>query len=46
MSIQTLNNQLELLNKISESGFKKSKQINWETTTNKTLSAYEKITCK
>jgi UDP-glucose:(heptosyl)LPS alpha-1,3-glucosyltransferase len=46
ISIQTLNNQLELLNKISESGFKKSKQINWETTTNKTLSAYGKITCK
>jgi len=43
MSIQTLNNQLELRNKISESGFKKSQAINWENTTNKTLDAYKKI---
>ena len=43
MSIQTLNNQLELRNKISESGFKKSQMINWENTTNKTLDAYKKI---
>ncbi len=43
MSIQTLNNQLELRNKISESGFKKSQEINWENTTNKTFDAYKKI---
>ena len=43
MSIQTLNNQLELRNKISESGFKKSQAINWENTTNKTLDTYKKI---
>jgi UDP-glucose:(heptosyl)LPS alpha-1,3-glucosyltransferase len=43
MSIQTLNNQLELLNKISENGFKKSQAINWGNTTNKTLDAYKKI---
>ena len=43
MSIQTLNNQLELRNKISENGFKKSQTINWGNTTNKTLNAYKKI---
>jgi len=43
MSIQTLNNQLELRNKISENGFKKSKTINWGNTTNKTLKAYKEI---
>ncbi len=43
MDIQTLNNQLELRNKISENGFKKSQAINWENTTNKTLDAYKKI---
>jgi len=43
MGIQMLNNQLELRNKISESGFKKSQTINWENTTNKTLAAYKKI---
>ena len=43
MSIQTLNNQLELRNKISENGFKKSQAINWKNTTNKTLDAYKKI---
>ncbi len=41
--IQTLTNQLELRNKISENGFKKSQAINWENTTNKTLNAYKKI---
>jgi len=43
MSIQTLTNQLELRNKISENGFKKSQAINWGNTTNKTLNAYKKI---
>ena len=43
MDIQTLNNQLELRNKISENGFKKSQTINWGNTTNKTLNAYKKI---
>lgn len=43
MGIQMLNNQLELRNKISESGFKQSQAINWENTTNKTLDAYKKI---
>jgi UDP-glucose:(heptosyl)LPS alpha-1,3-glucosyltransferase len=43
MGIQTLNNQLELRNKISENGFKKSQTINWGNTTNKTLNAYKKI---
>jgi UDP-glucose:(heptosyl)LPS alpha-1,3-glucosyltransferase len=43
ISIQTLNNQLELRNKISESGFKKSQEISWKNTTNKTLNAYKKI---
>jgi len=42
MGIQTLNNQLELRNKISENGFKKSQTINWGNTTNKTLNAYKK----
>ena len=41
--IQTLTNQLELRNKISENGFKKSQAINWENTTNKTLKAYKEI---
>ena len=41
--IQTLTNQLELRNKISENGFKKSQAINWKNTTNKTLNAYKKI---
>ena len=43
ISIQTINNQLELRNKISEKGFKKSQAINWENTVNKTLDAYKKI---
>jgi len=43
MSIQTLNNQLELRNKIAENGFKKAKKINWDTTTNFTLKSYSKI---
>jgi UDP-glucose:(heptosyl)LPS alpha-1,3-glucosyltransferase len=43
IGIQTLTNQLELRNKISESGFKKSQTINWENTTNETLNAYKKI---
>ncbi len=43
IGIQTLTNQLELRNKISESGFKKSQAINWENTTNKTFDAYKKI---
>jgi len=43
IGIQTLNNQLELRNKISKNGFKKSQAINWENTTNKTLDAYKKI---
>jgi len=42
IGIQTLTNQLELRNKISENGFKKSQTINWENTTNKTLDAYKK----
>jgi len=43
IGIQTLTNQLELRNKISENGFKKSQAINWENTTNKTLDAYKQI---
>jgi len=43
IGIQTLTNQLELRNKISENGFKKSQAINWKNTTNKTLNAYKKI---
>jgi UDP-glucose:(heptosyl)LPS alpha-1,3-glucosyltransferase len=43
MSIQTLNNQLELRNKISKNGFIKAQTINWVNTTNKTLNAYKKI---
>ena len=43
MGIQTLTNQLELRNKISENGFKKSQAINWKNTTNKTLDAFKKI---
>jgi UDP-glucose:(heptosyl)LPS alpha-1,3-glucosyltransferase len=43
IGIQTLTNQLELRNKISESGFKKSQAINWVNTTNKTLKAYKEI---
>jgi len=43
INIQTLNNQLELRNKISESGFKKSQTINWGNTTNQTLNTYKKI---
>jgi len=43
MGIQKLNNQVELRNKISENGFKKSQAINWENTTNKTLDTYKKI---
>jgi glycosyltransferase involved in cell wall biosynthesis len=43
IGIQTLTNQLELRNKISENGLKKSQAINWENTTNKTLNAYKKI---
>jgi UDP-glucose:(heptosyl)LPS alpha-1,3-glucosyltransferase len=43
IGIQTLTNQLELRNKISENGFKKSQTINWENTKNKTLNAYKKI---
>jgi len=43
MGIQMLNNQLELRNKISASGFKKSQTINWKNTTNETLDAYKKI---
>ena len=43
IGIQTLTNQLELRNKISENGFKKSKTINWGNTTNKTLKAYKEI---
>ena len=43
MGIQTLNNQLNLRNKISANGFKKSQAINWENTTKNTLDAYKKI---
>ena len=46
IGIQTLTNQLELRNKISENGFKKSQTINWENTKNKTLNAYETINRK
>jgi len=42
-SIQALNNQLELRNKILESGFKKSQTISWENTTKKTLTTYKKM---
>jgi len=42
IGIQTLANQLELRNKISENGFKKSQAINWKSTTNKTLDVYKK----
>ena len=42
-SIQMLNNQVKLCNKISENGFKKSQAINWENTTNMTLNTYKKI---
>lgn len=41
-NIKLLNNQLYLRQKIAENGLEKSKQINWETTTNKTLEAYAK----
>jgi UDP-glucose:(heptosyl)LPS alpha-1,3-glucosyltransferase len=43
IGIQTLTKQVELRNKISENGFKKSQAINWKNTTNKTLDAYQKI---
>jgi UDP-glucose:(heptosyl)LPS alpha-1,3-glucosyltransferase len=43
MGIQILNNQLNLRNKISANGFKKSQAINWENTTKNTLDAYKKI---
>jgi len=43
ISIQTLTNQLELRNKISENGFKKSQAISWKNTTHQTLKVYNKI---
>ena len=41
--IKALTDTKELRIKISENGFKKSQDINWENTTNKTLKAYKKI---
>jgi UDP-glucose:(heptosyl)LPS alpha-1,3-glucosyltransferase len=41
--IEILNNQPELSKNISENGFNMSKTINWETTTNSTLSTYQKM---
>ena len=41
-NIKLLYSQLDFRKKIAENGLKKSKQINWETTTNKTLNAYAK----
>lgn len=41
--IQTLAEKQELHIKISENGFKKSQEISWENTTNRTLNAYKKI---
>ena len=43
-NIQMLNQQVNLRNRIAENGLKKSKQINWEATTNKTLGAYGRVT--
>ena len=43
-NIQMLNQQVNLRNRIAENGLKKSKQINWEATTNKTLDAYGRVT--
>ena len=42
-SIQMLIGQLELRNKISENGFKKSQDIGWENTKKQTLNAYSKV---
>ena len=41
--IQTLAEKQKLHIKISENGFKKSQEISWENTTNRTLNAYKKI---
>ena len=42
-NIKLLNNQLALRQNIAENGLEKSRQINWEATTNKTLDAYGKV---
>jgi UDP-glucose:(heptosyl)LPS alpha-1,3-glucosyltransferase len=42
-NIKLLNNHLDLRQKIAKNGLEKSKQINWETTTNKTLETYERL---
>jgi len=41
--IQILNNQIELRNEIASNGFKKSQEVNWENTVNKTFDAYRYI---
>lgn len=41
--IKTITEEKELCIKISENGFKKSQEISWENTTNRTLNAYKKI---
>ena len=42
-NIELLNNHLDLRQKIAKNGLEKSKKINWETTTNKTLETYERL---
>ena len=41
--IKMLNTQINLRNKISANGFRKSKQISWDNTTLETLKAYKQV---